>query len=150
MVDLTFQRVQNSLTQGLSSVALLAYKLAKVAQTNTPISTKGILQHIMDSLALVSQTIWILNMKKPELIKPDLESLFAGLCKPETAHTTKPFGDDLSKQLKEQTGTEWGNNFKRWPLNYTKRCFYQKLYDQPPHTSNRKANMGNKPFLAHS
>ena len=34
-VDLAFQRVQDTLTQGLSSLALLADKLAKDAQTNT-------------------------------------------------------------------------------------------------------------------
>ena len=42
-------------------------------------------------------------MKRRELIKPDLESPFKKLCKPEIAPTTKLFGDDLSKQLKELT-----------------------------------------------
>ena len=42
-------------------------------------------------------------MKRRELIKPDLESPFTKLCKPEIAPTTKLFGDDLSKQLKELT-----------------------------------------------
>lgn len=37
-------------------------------------------------------------MKRRELIKPDLESPFTRLCKPEIAPTTKRFGDDLSKQ----------------------------------------------------
>ena len=42
-------------------------------------------------------------MKRREPIKPDLESPFTRLCKPEIAPTTKLFGDDLSKQLKELT-----------------------------------------------
>ena len=102
-VDLAFQRVQDSLTQGLSSLALLADELAKDAQTNTTISAKDVLQHVMDSLVLISQANWSLNMKRRELIKPDLESPFTRLCKPEIAPTTKLFGDDLSKQLKELT-----------------------------------------------
>ena len=54
-VDLAFQRVQDTLTQGLSSLALLADKLAKDAQTNTTICAKDVLQHVMDSLVLISQ-----------------------------------------------------------------------------------------------
>ena len=57
----------------------------------------------MDSLVLISQANCSLNMKRRELIKPDLESPFTKLCKPEIAPTTKLFGDDLSKQLKELT-----------------------------------------------
>ena len=97
-VDLTFQRVQDTLIQGLSSLALLADKLAKDAHTNTTISAKDVLQHVMDSLVLISLANWSLNMKRRELIKPDLESPFTRLCKPEIAPTTKLFGDDLSKQ----------------------------------------------------
>ena len=67
-VDLAFQRVQDTLTQGLSSLALLADKLAKDAQTNTMIRAKDVLQHVMDSLVLISQANWSLNMKRRELI----------------------------------------------------------------------------------
>ena len=79
-VDLAFHRVQDTLTQGLSSLVLLADKLAKDAQTNTTISAKDVLQHFMDSLVLISQANWSLNMKRRELIKPDLESPFTRLC----------------------------------------------------------------------
>ena len=67
-VDLALQRVQDTLTKGLSSLALLADKLAKDAQTNTMISAKDVLQHVMDSLVLISQANWSLNMKRRELI----------------------------------------------------------------------------------
>ena len=42
-VDLAFQWVLDSLTWGLSSLALLADKLAKDAQANTTISAKDFL-----------------------------------------------------------------------------------------------------------
>ena len=148
-VDLAFQRVQNTLTQGLSSLALLADKLAKDAQTNTRISAKDVLQHVMDSLVLISQANWSLNMKTRELIKPDLESLFTRLCKPEIAPTTKLFGDDLSKQLKELTKvSRVGKQLQKKAPE--QECFYQKPYDLPRHSSNRNAIMGKKPFLAYS
>ena len=70
-VDLAFQQVQDT-PQGLSSLALLADKLAKEAQTNTTISAKDVLQHVMDSLVLISQANWSLNMQRRELLKPDL------------------------------------------------------------------------------
>ena len=70
-VDLAFQQVQDT-PQGLSSLALLADKLAKDAQTNTTISAKDVLQHVMDSLVLISQANWSLNMQRRELLKSDL------------------------------------------------------------------------------
>ena len=42
-------------------------------------------------------------MKRRELIKPALEAPFTRLCKPDIATTTKLFGDDLPKQLKDMT-----------------------------------------------
>ena len=62
-VDLALQRVQDTLAQGLSSLALLADKLAKDAQTNTTLCTKDILQHVIDSLLSISRANWSLNMK---------------------------------------------------------------------------------------
>ena len=88
-------------------------------------------------------------MKRRELIKPDLESPFTKLCKPEIAPTTKLFGDDLSKQLKELTEVSRVGKQLQKKAPEQKR-FYQKPYDRPRHTSNRKAIMGKKPFLAYS
>ena len=88
-------------------------------------------------------------MKRRELIKPDLESPFTRLCKPEIAPTTKRFGDDLSKQLKELTEvSRVGKQLQKKALE--QKRFYQKPYDRPRHTSNRKAIMGKKPLLAYS
>ena len=88
-------------------------------------------------------------MKRRELIKPDLESPFTRLCKPEIAPTSKLFGDDLSKQLKELTEVSRVGKQLQKKAPEQKR-FYQKQYNRPRHTSNRKAIMGKKPFLAYN
>ena len=117
-VDLAFQRVQDTLIQGLSSLALLADKLAKDVQSKSPVNTTEILHHVMDSLVLFTQANWSVNMKRREFIKPALEAPFTRLCKPDIATTTKLFGDDLPKQFKDMTEVSRAgnrNNCRRKP-----------------------------------
>ena len=45
-------------------------------------------------------------MKWREIIKPDLKSPYTRLCKEEIKPTTKLFGDDLSKHLKEMSAVK--------------------------------------------
>ena len=69
------------------------------------------------ALVLVTHANWSLNMKRRELIKPDLNPPFTRLCKPEIAPTTKLFGDDLQKHLKEMTDiSRVGNHMQKKPL----------------------------------
>ena len=148
-VDLAFQRVQETLIQGLSSLALLADQLAKNARSKTPLDTIAILHHVMDSLVLVAQANWSLNMKRRELIKPDLESPFTRLCKPDIAPTTKLFGDELSKQLKEMTDVSRAGKQLQKKAPEQKRHF-QKPYDRPRYTHQKRLNNDNrKSFLGY-
>ena len=57
-VDLAFQRVQETLTQVLALLAILADKLVKDATANAAIDRRSIFTHVMDSLLLVSQANW--------------------------------------------------------------------------------------------
>ena len=57
----------------------------------------------MDSAALLGNTNWKLNMKRRELIKPDLNPPYTRLCKEEIKLFTKLFGEDLSKHLKDMS-----------------------------------------------
>ena len=66
----------DTLTQGISSIALLADKLAKDVQDKQTLNMTDIMQHVMDSLVLVTHANWSLNMKRRELIKPDLNLPF--------------------------------------------------------------------------
>ena len=54
------------------------------------------LKHVMDSIALLGHANWKLNIKRREVIKPDLNPPFTRLCKEEIKPKTKLFGDDLS------------------------------------------------------
>ena len=84
----------------------------------------------MDSLVLVAQANWSLIMKWQELIKPDLEPPFTRLCKPDIAPTTKLFGDELSKQLKEMTEVSQVGKQLQKKAPEEKRHF-QKPCDRP-------------------
>ena len=116
-VDIAFQRVQETLTHGISSLPLLADKLAKDVQNKQTPNMTDIMHHVMDSLVLVTHANLSLNMKRRELIKPDLNPPFTRLCKPEIAPTTNLFGDDLQKHLKEITDvSRVGKQLQKKPL----------------------------------
>ena len=121
-VDLAFQRVQEPLLQGLSALTNLAGKLVKdITDGKTP-DTRQVLDHVMDSIALLSNTNWKLNMRRRELIKPDLNSPYTRLCKEEIKPSTKLFGDDLSKHLKDMSEPKKAG---------------QKMHKAPSHAHNR-------------
>ena len=95
-VDLAFQLVQEPLTN-------LAGKLVKdVTDGKTP-NTRDVLNHVMDSVTMLGNTNWKLNMKRRELIKPELNPPYTRLSKKDIAVSTKLFGDDLSKHLKDMS-----------------------------------------------
>ncbi len=145
-VDLAFQRVQEALIPGLSSLAMLADKLANDAKNGKTIDTAEILHHVIDSLVLVSQANWSLNMRR-EQIKPDIASPYSRLCKPDIAPTTKLFGDDLPKQLKEMTDvTRVGRQLQKKTAD--QKPNYQKPYDRSRPSFNKK-HPNRKPFLGY-
>ncbi|RMX45072.1 hypothetical protein pdam_00023640 [Pocillopora damicornis] len=57
----------------------------------------------MDSVAMLGNTNWKLNMKRRELIKPELNPPYTRLCKEDITLSTKLFGDDLAKHLKDMS-----------------------------------------------
>ena len=99
-MDLAFQRVQEPLIHGLSSITILAEQLFKDIQSALTVDARETLTHVMDSIALAN---WKLNKKRREIIKADLNPPYTRLCKEEIKPTTKLFGDDLSKHLKEMS-----------------------------------------------
>ena len=65
--------------------------------------TRHLLDHVMDSVAMLGNTNWKLNMKRRELIKPELNPPYTRLCKEDITLSTKLFGDDLAKHLKDMS-----------------------------------------------
>ncbi|CAH3019867.1 unnamed protein product, partial [Porites evermanni] len=102
-VDLAFQRVQEPLLQGISALTNLAGKLVKDVHDGKTPNTRDVLTHVMDSVAMLGNTNWKLNMKRRELIKPELNPPYTRLCKEDIAVSTKLFGDDLPKHLKDMS-----------------------------------------------
>ena len=78
----------------------MANLLVPFISGDTP-NTREILTVNMDSIALLRNTHHKLNIKRRELIKPELNPPYMRLCKEEIKTTSKLFGDDLSKHLKD-------------------------------------------------
>ena len=109
----------------------------------------------MDSIALFGHANWKLNMKRREIIKPDLNPPYTRLCKEEIKSTTKLFGDDLSKHLKEmfevkragqqmqKVANESAHTAKASSLKNQR----SKPYDRPQ--NNRFNAFKRRPFLGH-
>ena len=67
-----FQQVQEPLVQGLSALSILGNQLVKDLHAGKTLNTRQILDHVMDSIALLANANFKLNMARRELIKPDL------------------------------------------------------------------------------
>ena len=63
-VDLAFQRVEEPLIHGLSSLTILAHRLFKDIQSAQAVDAWETLTHVMDSIALSGHANWKLNMKR--------------------------------------------------------------------------------------
>jgi hypothetical protein len=102
-VDLGFQKVQGPFMQGLSTLSILADRLLKDVKNSKNTNIRDVLQQLMDGIVLLGNANWNLIMKRREFIKSDLNPPYTRLCKEDIKPTTKLFGDDLSKHLKEMS-----------------------------------------------
>ena len=151
-VDLAFQRVQEPLLQGISALTKLAGKLVKDINDGKTPDTRHVLDHVMDSVAMLGNTNWKLNMKRRELIKPELNSPYTRLCKEDITLSTKLFGDDLSKHLKDMSEAKkagqqmqklYSNSSNRGAVHSQKRNFNRFKpyhYDRTRGSGNKSTN----------
>ncbi|XP_030842058.1 uncharacterized protein LOC100892194 [Strongylocentrotus purpuratus] len=86
--DLKLQRVQRSLTRGLSAFT-------------QSLSSQTITETQQDSLALICNANFELNSLRKEFIKPEMNEAYSHLCKPSAPVTKYLFGDDLGKRMKD-------------------------------------------------
>lgn len=86
--DVKLQRVQKSLTRGISAYVSL-------------LDPNNMSSEQQDVLALICNANFEMNALRKELIKPDLNTKFTHLCKPTNPVTKYLFGDDLGKQVKD-------------------------------------------------
>ena len=91
-------------------------------------------------------------MKRREIIKPDLNPPYTRLCKEEIKPTTKLFGDDLSKHLKEMSEVKRAGQQMQKVANVSAKASSlknqrSKPYDRPQ--NNRFNAFKRRPFLGH-
>ncbi|XP_072170912.1 uncharacterized protein [Diadema setosum] len=86
--DAKLQRVQKSLTKGLSAL-IQSFPSPQLTDTQ------------QDTLALLCNANFELNSLRKELIKPDMAATYSHLCKPSTPVTKFLFGDELGKRMKD-------------------------------------------------
>ena len=58
-----------------------------------------------DSLTLMANSVYEVNLSRRELIRPDLNEQYKQLCSSQTAISKFLFGDDLPKAVKEMSET---------------------------------------------
>ena len=145
-IDLAFQRTLEPLIQGLSPLTNLAGNLVAAKQQGKTPEPRQILEKVMDSIAILSHTNWKLNMKRRELIKPDLNPPYTRLRKEDIKPSAKLFGDDLPKHLKDmaeakKVGQQMQKPATLRPLtqnHYSTKSYKQKVVRSKPYdrTSN--------------
>ena len=93
--DSAFQKAQSLLLSGLYAVLQLCNS-ANGDQRN-------VLTHTAVLLLSANRE---LNLKRRDLIRPDLKKQYSPLCNPSTALSTFLFGDDLNKEVEELTKSQ--------------------------------------------
>ena len=90
--DSAFQKAQFLLISGL-------YAVLQMCNSSSG-EQKNALTH---TAVLLLSTNRDLNLKRRDLIRPDLNKQYASLCNPSTTISTFLFGDDLNKEVEELT-----------------------------------------------
>lgn len=87
--------IQNLVTTGMIPIIKLAEILKPHIQGNNEARTM-----IADALTVMGQVQFHLSVRRRYLIRPNLKKKYSGLCNISTPVTTKLFGDDVSKDIK--------------------------------------------------
>ena len=100
--DLKLQKVQKSLTKGVTAVVQVVNDL--ISKPDMP--SKGqIINQLMDGVLLMANANIELNLRCREPLKPGLHISYRYLCAPSNPITTELFGDDLPKAVKDISDT---------------------------------------------
>ena len=133
--NLEFQKVKGPFMQGLSTLTILADRLLEDVKNSKNTNIRDILQQLMDGIVLLGNANWNLIMKRREFIKCDLNPPYTRLCKEDIKPTTKLFGDDISKHLKEMSEAKRAGQQKQKTVSSAKvmknRGYRFKPYDKP-------------------
>ena len=90
--DSAFQKAQGLLMTGL-------YAILQLCQNEQGVPK----DHLIDAVVLLMSANRELNLKRRDLLRPDLNKQYGALCNPSTPMSTFLFGDDLNKEVEELT-----------------------------------------------
>ena len=143
--DLKMQKLETSLLKSMIPIVKMSDKLLELKSTSTSASQSDVsefLQLSLDSLALMGHSINEVNIKRRELIKPDLNDPFKQLCGSHSPVTKLLFGDDLPKSVKEisETNKVGVKVSSKPPTHYNKQQKRSNYHHGTHHQSQ-------KPFL---
>lgn len=102
--DLKMQKLETSLIKSMLLIVQLADKLLDLksnAKTASNTEVCDFLALALYSLILMGYSVNEVNLKRRDLIKPDLNDQFRQLCGTQTPISKLLFGDDLPKSVKE-------------------------------------------------
>ena len=143
--DLKMQKLETSLLKSMIPIVNMSDKLLELKSNSKSASESDVcefLQLSLDSLALMGHSINEVNIKRRELIKPDLNDQFKQLCGSHTPVTKLLFGDDLPKSVKEisETNKVGVKVSSKPPTHYNKQ-------QKRSNFSHRTHHQNQKPFL---
>ena len=90
--DSAFQKAQGLLMTGL-------YAILQLCQNEQGVPK----DHLIHAVVLLMSANRELNLKRRDLLRPDLNKQYGALCNPSTPMSTFLFGDDLNKEVEELT-----------------------------------------------
>lgn len=102
--DLRMQRVQTRAVKAMSPLAYIIDRLVNCQKTGKAPSAEDVqdmLSASLEAFTMGASAIQEVNLRRKELIKPDLNDRYQQLCGPATPVSKFLFGDDLAKAVKD-------------------------------------------------
>ena len=90
-MDIKLQKVEHAALKGMVPIVLSIEAL----MSNESTDKKALVTNLLDAVAIIGYGVTELNLRRRELIKPDLNSQFASLCSAQVPITGYLFGDNL-------------------------------------------------------
>lgn len=101
LTDLKIQKVQKSLIKGITIIVSQVNKFVN----DTEESKEDAVSTLMDGVLMLANANQELNLRRRELMRPQLNSSYRHLCNPSNPITGELFGDDLPKAVKDISDT---------------------------------------------
>ena len=118
-MDIKLQKAQQAMLTGLVPIIHTIESLmgAANASAGKPVDYKADITRLLDAVSIIGHANHELNLRRRDLIKPDLNQQFGGLCSTQVPITGLLFGDNLTQQCKDiqetnKLGNKVGQRFR--------------------------------------